>query len=349
MGLAITLVAALLPAWTACSALVGIEELEAAPITEPGPVGTCSLPSDCPLAGNACFLRLCVGGLCALTDAPAGTLVSSQVAGDCKQVQCDVNGDTMEAPANDPFDDGSDCTQDLCAGSAVQHNPVQQRMPCQGGVCDGAGTCVECIDNMECTGLNLCNANKCVPPTCIDTLKNALETAVDCGGPDCNPCGDNETCAVDDDCVSKVCSVDLTCAAPTCGDEVTNGNETDVDCGGAGECDRCPDTAHCMDASDCRSKVCQGSLCLAPTCIDGVLNGTEAALDCGPSCPPGSCDNGEPCTEASQCLSKVCSEVCQEPTCEDEVQNGTETGIDCGEACNMACPMARAQAALSPG
>jgi hypothetical protein len=340
MGLGVTLLTALLHTWTACGTLVGIEELATAPPDEPLPMGTCRLPTDCPLAGNGCFLRSCVGGLCALTDAPAGTPVASQVAGDCKQVQCDAVGNTVEAPANDPFDDGSDCTQDFCAGPSVEHNPVQARTPCQKGVCNGAGACVGCIDTTDCTGTDECDMNKCVPPTCTDNMPNGQETALDCGGPQCNPCGDGATCAVGTDCLSKVCANDLTCAAATCSDGVTNGDETDMDCGG-GCAIRCADSKLCEQPEDCMSGVCGGEgpapVCLPPTCIDGVTNGTEVAPDCGPDCE-GKCDVGEPCTAPGQCGSQVCTEgFCAEPACNDGVHNGSEMGIDCGGECPNMC------------
>ena len=337
-GITAVLFAGSISAWSACGALVGIDDLEAAQgPTSPfrGPTH-CTVPSDCPLAGNACFLRSCVGEVCALTDAPTGMPVASQLAGDCKQVQCDSVGGTMEVPFGDPFDDGSDCTVDVCDGTALQHIPKAMGTPCQGGVCDGGEGCVECITALDCSGVAFCEENHCVPATCINTMLDRGETDIDCGGGGCPPCDVGQICADGSSCISQICTRGM-CAAPSCDDEVTNGFESDVDCGGT--CPHCPTDAMCTTPQDCEDGVCGGDgptpVCVAPTCNDGVTNGGEIDEDCGGPCPPGSCDVGETCNTSEDCLSWVCKQgTCREPDCNDNVQNGDEQGVDCGGSCN---------------
>src|SRR6185369_17740 len=94
-----------------------------------------------------------------------------------------------------------------------------------GVVCDGAGTCVQCVSDAQCgeAGKPSCVGHVCVSPSCGDGAKNGDETAVDCGG-SCAPCGDGEDCLSGLDCASKVCSGDV-CQVPTCSDGQKNGME----------------------------------------------------------------------------------------------------------------------------
>jgi hypothetical protein len=334
-------------AWTGCGIVLGLEERELDPTfgqtSGSTPGGPCSTPGDCPQAGNACFVRACVGGKCGLTDAPPGTAVLSQVDGDCKRVECDASGNPADvADAEDFFDDGRPCTVDLCDGMKPTHQPAMQGIGCPGGICNAVGSCVECGKDEDCddtmgcpAGVCFCDDGHCVPNTCKDGTQNLGETDVDCGGTECNPCDDGEMCAVADDCTSSVCNLGM-CQAPTCMDTVKNGAESDVDCGPA-PCTPCGDGQECSDPTHCVSGVCGGDMpktCQSPTCTDGVMNGDELAVDCGGAgCQTGSCDDNEPCASNSDCASGVCMGTCQVPTCSDGVQNQTETGVDCGDPC----------------
>ena len=336
-------VAALLCAGVcSCAALLGLEDREldgeATRSTGTGSDGTCDTPADCPLAGSSCFVRVCAGGLCGLSDAPPGTLVASQKEGDCKQVTCDETGSAVEvADPEDPFDDGRPCTEDLCEGTIPRHVPTPIGQGCGGGfVCNGLGKCVPCLDDNDC-GLGVCDDFKCVPDACKNGGKDNAETDIDCGGFQCNPCADLAACLGASDCASGVCTGGI-CQKPACDDGVANGAESDLDCGGT--CPACADGEKCNSPSDCASGVCGGAAplaCQPPSCSDGVHNGGEAAVDCGGGCPPGSCDDGEPCGAAGDCQSGVCTgSACQSPTCSDGVKNGVEEGIDCGGGC-QAC------------
>ena len=62
----------------ACGLVIGLRDREL-DTTAQGPAGPtpCDDPGDCPLAGNACFIRVCVEHVCGLSDAPEGTAVLS--------------------------------------------------------------------------------------------------------------------------------------------------------------------------------------------------------------------------------------------------------------------------------
>ena len=215
-------------------------------------------------------------------------------------------------------------------------------------MCDGAGSCVQCLNQSGCQNGQICVENICVPASCNDQQQNNQETDVDCGGGQCPRCGVGKGCEQPSDCNSGVCEGDngnKTCRAPSCSDGVKNGTESDQDCGGMA-CPACDDGLKCMANVDCQSLVCACPsqmpnclmpVCQAPTCSDGVKNGGEVAPDCQGPCE-GTCDPGEPCTGPEDCGSLVCNNnVCLAPTCMDGVHNGAETGVDCGGPMCPAC------------
>lgn len=329
----------------ACDAIIGIEELHSNPTNDPDPI-QCAIPTDCPSAGNSCFLRSCEGGVCKVSEAPAGTEVASQIDGDCQVVVCSAEGAPENtADPNDISPDGKECTTDACTADGPMNTPSGPGTPCSTGVCDGNGACVECIDQAQCGG-QICVGNQCVPATCGDGTKNGDETDTDCGGGTCPPCGVGDDCQEGSDCTSKVCGgggTQKTCQPPSCDDGVKNGQETDQDCGGGGPapCPRCEDLKQCNTPADCQSGVCTCAgqncqpLCQVPTCTDGVKNGNEVQPDCQGNCV-GTCDPGELCEEGSDCGSNVCGGgVCHD--CTDGIQNVLETGVDCGGPVCPAC------------
>jgi hypothetical protein len=212
-----------------------------------------------------------------------------------------------------------ECKTPSCTSGDCSYADAPKSTPCaMGNVCDGMG--------------------KCVPPGCMNMMKDGMETDVDCGGL-CTSCADMKACGVAADCMSGVCT-GMVCQVPTCSDMVPNGSETDKDCGGtcamAPTNQTCADGLGCMAGTDCTSKVCDGATmkCSVPTCTDMVQNGTETDQDCGGSCatamPAMKCATGLKCMAPGDCVSGDCTgNVCQ-PSCMDAVKNQDETDIDCG-------------------
>jgi hypothetical protein len=213
------------------------------------------------------------------------------------------------------------CTSGCCgtvnatAGAACSDNG--------GKLCDGAGTCVACLEATDCPAqASLCKVNACdaAVHTCGTTDAPAGTTCTDNGGTTCNATG--------------------TCVASHCADGILDDGETDVDCGGT--CGAtCNTSAKCTVGGDCVSKVCDATtlLCVAPTCADGVLNGDETDVDCG----GGSFDGNTPCPKCADkdhcqlntdCVNNLCfgtgPGTCV--SCMDGVKDGNETGVDCGGA-----------------
>jgi hypothetical protein len=193
----------------------------------------------------------------------------------------------------------------------------------------GGSTCGDCADGLGCDGAadcvsKLCQAQKCVPASCVDTIHNGNETDLDCGG-SCGGCDDGLDCQSPQDCKSLVCTQGE-CQVPACSDLTKNGAETDTDCGGP-SCPTCADTQACVGSADCTSGVCLGNVCQAPSCSDNVKNGTESDLDCGGSLCAG-CSNGDDCTTGNDCKSGGCSSGVCGPWSKAFGSAGADIGYD---------------------
>ncbi len=293
-------------------------------------VSECQAASDCPAPPFPdCREATCVDHRCGSVDAASGTLTVSQIAGDCQQIECDGHGLVRSAVADDPRDDGRECTDDTCANGVPTNTAKAAGVACtQGGgkVCSGAGDCIGCLSDSDCPG-KICKGSLCMPTGCSDLLKDAGESDVDCGGP-CSACADGKSCAGPADCQSGVCKSKI-CKAPTCTDHVKNGPETDLDCGGG--CPPCGDGKACGGAGDCASMVCAGGVCCTPkmdvmTCLGHC---GPVANNCGQTVTCGGCPGG------SSCLQAIC--VCfPDPvatTCAGKcafVPNNCNQLVDCG-------------------
>ena len=197
-----------------------------------GGMMSCNCPS-----GSACLVVTCSpAGSCEEQNVDDGEPIDDQTAGDCNQVVCDGEGDTR----NEPEAEGTECDVD------------------DGVMCDGDGHCVQCLDEGDCDGSDVCQSGSCVPETCMNEDQDGDETDEDCGGPDCDPCGPDLMCVDDDDCAGGDCGDEDTCV-PNCSDEEQNNDEVDVDCGPG--CGTCGDDRDCSEDEHCTSGICIDGTC----------------------------------------------------------------------------------------
>ncbi|WP_437830052.1 hypothetical protein [Sorangium sp. So ce1153] len=251
----------------------------------PEPPGGCESDAECPGPPDArCGAGRCVEGACEveITVGPLG----SQLRGDCKQDECTKDGRVVNVAAYDIYNDGNECTNDLCD----YDTPVNAQLtgvlcPVSGAGRCHEGQCVECIDSdptMPCPNGLVCDGTLCVRDHCVNNRHDPGlgETDYNCGGP-CKPCPMGFDCATGDDCLEGVCDSGI-CRAPTCADGAKNGVETGVDCGAP--CPRCAPEGGCKTGADCTSGVCWAGACEAPACTDGMKNGGERGVDCGGEC-----------------------------------------------------------------
>lgn len=285
--------------------------------------GTCSDLLGCNSAAECgpatpCSSSTCNNHVCGTLFETAGTLVAAQTIGDCRSNQCNGSG-AIVSVANDadlPASDGNDCTQDSCSNGVPTHLYSVAGSACSGGICDGAGSCVECLTGSNCPS-GMCNQGSCVQASCADTVKNGAETDVDCGGPACAACSNSKACSSASDCQSGVCTGGV-CQSPTCTDTVKNGSETAVDCGGP-ICAKCSTGLACATSSDCVSGNCTAGICTADLC-SGVtctpLDQCHTAGTCNPAtgvcsnpakADSTACDDGNACTQTDVCQAGVCS------------------------------------------
>ncbi len=289
----------------------------------------CTSASECPGTDTECMTKTCASGVCGFSFADDGAPVSAQTTGDCKKVVCDGAGGTKSIDFDSDLpNDGNGCTTDSCSSGVPLHSNSGAGTSCSesgGKVCDGAGACVECVANPDCTS-GVCNttSHTCAAASCSDTTKNGDESDIDCGGSCPTKCALSKGCAATTDCVTGLkcdgtkcveCTVGTdcpssglcdtttgTCKAAACDDTYKNGSETDVDCGGS-----------------CTTKCAFGQGCAATTdCATGL------------KCDGTKCVN---CTVDSECPSKLCdvsAGTCKAAACNDSVTNGSETDVDCG-------------------
>ncbi|MEO6420136.1 MAG: hypothetical protein ABIP39_12040, partial [Polyangiaceae bacterium] len=86
-----------------------------------GPSYSCSTGSDCiGLKDTACTAgATCMSGVCTFTYVPKGMIYPAQVDGDCRQKQCDGQGNVEETPlATDlPAQAAGDCRTKTCSAA----------------------------------------------------------------------------------------------------------------------------------------------------------------------------------------------------------------------------------------
>jgi hypothetical protein len=232
--------------------------------------------------------------------------------------------------------DGNPCTDDKCTAGVCENSNKAKGSSCglgREGVCDGAGSCVECTSSAGCAAAHpdkpICDIKTQTCVSCFDGVKNGAEEDVDCGGPDCGAClgqpcdpthgcgRDKETsqlwtCAMPENvCCKTACN--LTCEAcssaktgqpdGTCA-PIAEGQDPDAECTNVnqklGKCSSVPNS-------------CQ--------CSDGQKNYEETDVDCGgPTCA--GCGGGKKCGSETDCANDVAHCV---------------NGACCNDKCNFPC------------
>ncbi len=267
----------------------------------------CLSAADCPKPSNACVTAVCSAGSCETSNVPPNKLFVEDSPADCHATSaCDGQGHaTRVVDQSDVPTPSNPCLQGTCNGVGTPGTEATAAgAPCNtppGAVmCDGAGTCVQCLHSRDCAlGLSCAASHQCVNAPCTD---------VDCGGV-CPPCASGKKCLQDEDCSSGVCDgVSLTCVTDQCTDHRLDGDESDLDCGG-GICRAvCALGQNCFLGSDCASGACDGVslLCVTDQCVDHRQDGKETDLDCGGgTCP--TCAFDKRCRVNADCATGHCS------------------------------------------
>ncbi|MCC7023314.1 MAG: hypothetical protein IT338_10820 [Thermomicrobiales bacterium] len=173
-------------------------------------------------------------------------------------------------------------------------------------VCDGNGTCVECIRDGDC---DEADCEKCSNNTCVSTCSGETPVCNGSGACVCNASSCNGGCCDDASgaCVDYADQSDDTCGpSGLCGtcdtDNCYHCNTTDGTCdfactgntpvcNGSGTCVECTKDGEC-DEADC--EVCSGNQCVSK-CTDPtkpICDGNGHCVECTKD---GECDSGEIC------------------------------------------------------
>ncbi|MDI3287705.1 hypothetical protein [Polyangium sp. 15x6] len=270
----------------------------------------CGEPSDCaPFACNS--------GVCTLTFTPSGTPVPAQVPGDCKEIQCDGNGE--ETTANDDSDvPSTQCQLSSCVGGTPMSMPAAQGTPCSlggGKSCDGEGNCVECNTDADCGPSGLfCDpiSNTCF--SCTDGVQNGDESDLDCGGERCLPCKQGQKCNTLKDCTGAFVCADGVCCDNACDSacEACNLPNSVGTCNfvekygddqsyGNGQSCLNANNLACTGGGGCKGAL--GTSCTGPTncasgqCADPDGNGQKTCVKA----------LGDACNQPAECASNNCS------------------------------------------
>ncbi len=288
----------------------------------------CVDAADCSGMDDFCKKRTCTNGTCGHDFTASGTdLPTGQTTGDCKVVECDGQGNTVNSADNtDVPVDGNLCTKDLCT-AGVPSNPFEPlNTPCgTGGICNGSGVCKKlngqmCMLGSECSSAN-CIEGYCCDSTCTQTCKA------------CNVAGSLGICTI-----VPAGYTDDTCASPKSCDGTQGGNSCRTKfpmgypCTGGTQCGSgiCVDGVCCNTSCSGTCKSCNvaGSV---GTCANLPIGQDDGALCSGSnSCDGiGNCkkENGQGCSIGSDCLSGFCADgVCCNTGCLANCQACNLTG-----------------------
>lgn len=201
---------------------------------------------------------------------------------------------------SNPFGDcGSAGTCNSLNGLCSAASPFEAGTSCDTGkFCDGAGSCVVCLDDEDCGEHQLCISNECVTqPFCGDQVCNDDETFDSCPV-DCPQCEVNADCEENQLCVDGACQncpegqhvADGQCVPDTCPNDFScssvqvcvEGGCVDCQEGYHAEDNQCVPNPQCEEDADCPT----GQLCGDGQCYDPC-----ADVQCpdGEHCEMGNC------------------------------------------------------------
>ena len=164
---------------------------------------------------------------------------------------CDATGACLSGLPPD-CEDGNECTADTCEASAGCLNAPVEAVPCDGGLCNSAGQCVACLDDVHCNDGNKCNG--------VESCQ-----AGSCQGGSALSCDDGDPCTTDSCELASGCvfTIDDGDGDGVCdANDVCSGYDDALDGDGDGVADGCdPCPGDLQDDSDGDGSCDSGDLC----------------------------------------------------------------------------------------
>ena len=290
----------------------------------------CVTPSQCPGTDTACDTRTCTSGTCGHSFTTQGTPTPTQTAGDCHVSQCDGACNIVSAIDNgDVPVDGKQCTGDVCTAGVPSNPPLASGTACNqtgGSVCNGAGTCVQCVVPTTCSGTDTdCQTRTCQNNTCGVSFAPAgtatsSQTAGDCKKNVCNGSG-SVTSANDDadvpvdgnQCTSDVCTAGVPSNPPLPTGTGCNQGGGSV-CSAGGLCVQCNVASTCPGTdTDCQTPTCVNNACGVSFAPSGTPTSSQTSGDCkqnqcnGAGGVVSANDDGDVPVDGNPCTNDVCT------------------------------------------
>ncbi len=259
----------------------------------------CTTASQCPGSDTECQTRTCNAGVCGSNFVAAGTVTSSQTAGDCKQNECDGAGNIVAIANNAdlPADDGNACTAQVCSNGVASFPLLPVDTACMqngGSVCSSSGTCVACNVATQCTGSDTeCQARTCSAGVCgVSNVAAGVQTSSQLAG-DCkvNQCDGNgnivtvnsSTDVPADDgnqCTDQACNAGVATFPPSAANTACSQNGGSF-CDGASACVQCTTATQCPNpANECQTRTCDSNTCGTGNVAAGTATQTQTTGDC---------------------------------------------------------------------
>jgi hypothetical protein len=304
-----------------CMTDAGCNDTNACTVDSCGVTGACvNTPIVAGLPGG------CTGGdVC--TGAPTNLCVDCVTNAQCGGTTpfCNLTTNTCVACTTDTACmDTSECTADTCSSSNTCSNAsLPVGTVCSTGVCNGATSCVRCVDNAGGTGTDagcLALAPICLGGTacqvCSDTTTGGTDLGCSSAAPSCNSVGGVNRCEI-------------------CEDTATGGG-TDLGCGGAlpicvngalgRVCVACNADSQCGDGIACTNDACTAGACVRTPVAPG---GT------------GACTGGDVCTGAptNMCVDCVSNTQCGGSTPVCNLLTNTCVGCVTSLSCSGSTPV----------
>lgn len=295
----------------------------------------CLSASDCPGEDTDCETVICSNGACGLARVAVGTPVSpsSQTAGNCKKIVCDGLGGTIEVHDNTDTPTNSEpCQPTICVNGVPTSDYAEPGTVCGDGlVCNGVGTCVECLTDLDCPVSTACQIAGCLNGACTLVSTVAGTPCAENGGSVCDGNGACVACLSPTDCPGSDTECQTrTCQAGTCGFSYTPAG-TPITAQTLGDCQRtvCDGAGSTTTVADDDDRPDDGNQCTQNLCLNGqpdhppVTDGLQCDQG-GTICANGSCLNvlGAPCQTGLECASGYCVDS----VCCDNICSGTCEG-----------------------
>jgi hypothetical protein len=306
-----------------------------------------------PCTTDACDAQL---GKCTFIALVEGTVTpgSADGVGNCKVDICVGGKAAVVTDDSDTPPPENDCQKGSCAAGVPSPTYFAKNVPCSsagGKICDGAGTCVECNDNIQCGANDDCNTFTCDAHACHDTFTVANTPTVAQNPGDCQQVvcdGTGKTTSIADNADFPEDSNDCTVDSCTAGVPSNIKKPVGTVCGNNSSCNLigqcgCTDNTQCLSPQTCGGgnpgtpNVCGCTKATCATlgkscgtfpdgcggtinCDDATKNGGETDVDCGGAACSQKCAQGKLCVANSDCSGGFCAD-----------------GRCCDGACNGAC------------